>query len=457
MLYIKFTDVASAIDVKVNGQWEYHYGYYSHGENRKASKNNGVHEDRLRFRHRTRTQVRFIASETLSALLNFEIGDVQWGLDSGRVDADATTHVKLKHMYLDWTLPGTQVKTRSGIQPYALPWAIANNPIMDSDITGILVSTQFTPEVGLSVLYARPFDNNIANEAVNAYDEMDILAISVPIKTSSVRVTPYAMGAIIGRDSGYWGARGVGEGVTGANGTRVGRGRAHVNPADVDNHIFGYWLGAAIEVPALDPFILKFDLMAGGLETGDGDSDTFGYYLIGQFGYKFNFGELSLIAWYSSGDKEVDDRGVMPILSDDTGFTPTMMFTDGGRWRSYDCQTTDSALGTWAIGLKLDKVSFVDKLSHTFNLFYYRGTNRGDVIGNAGGANNNWNFSGGSGYLISTDWAWEINVMNEYKVSENLTLAIDFGYLDLNLSKQRANRDAVTGDFSTQIGIRYAF
>ena len=459
-LVLSLPGAASAVEVKVNGQWQFSFGYYSRNTLTKNS-DTGEHADRTLFRQRMRTQVRFIADENLSALFNFEIGDLTWGNgpSGGGLDADGK-EVKVKHAYLDWILPQTAIKTRWGIQGLRLPWVVAGNPIMDADVAGITVNNQFTPEVGLTVFYARPYDKYWGTDGQtngrNLNDEMDMAGFMVPVSTEYVRMTPWAMGALIGRDSGYFGDagyRGIGV-VTGGSGNYAGRGRALLNPDDADSRIYGYWFGTTLEMPFIDPFFAQIDAMAGGLRTGDSDSDSFGYFLAGNVGYAFAFGKLSAIGWYSSGDKDKDDRGIMPIISDDNGFGLTSYGLQGKRWRNYDSVLSLNGLGMWGVGVQLADVSFIDDLKHTVRGMYMRGTNSGDAVLGSGEGNR---APYEHGYLLSSDKAWEVNLLNEYQVSDNLTLGLDFAYVWLDLGEQRTNSDDTSGSFAAMLGMQYAF
>ena len=432
---------ASAVDVKVGGMLQFNWGYHSN----LSMKEDGNDKDRIQARQRLRTQVRFIADENLSMMLNLEYGDLQWGhkASGGALDSDGN-NIKIKHMYLDWTLPNTQVSTRIGMQGMRFPWVAFGNPALDADVIGITVNAQMTPELGLTAFWARPFDGGFnAVETSNQYDEMDLFGILLPIKTDVVRATPWAAVALIGKDSGWWEADGVGN-VTGAG---WGRGRAPMGK--VDNTSYAWWAGTTFEMPVLDPFFVKVDAMMGGLESGDSDTDSFGYFLAADIGYKFSFGRLSAIGFYSSGDKDKNDRGIMPSISHDWGFTYSSYGLGGGRWRRIDSVLSNSGLGMWGAGVQLADVSFVENLKHTVRASYYGGTNDGDAIDN----NSNWKRP----YFLTSDHAWEINLDTEYKVSQNLTVGVDLAYVQLELGDQRPEKNDTKGNFAVQLGLGYSF
>lgn len=446
--------------MKVNGQWWFHYGYYSNNTLTKKSKS-GAHADRFRARQRVRTQVQFIADENLSALLNLE-NNLHWGdANGGGLDADKATFT-VKHAYLDWTPPSTQTRIRMGMQGLRLPWVNFGNPIMDADVAGVTVASQLTPELGLTVFWARPYDTDYYNDAQatgkNTFDEMDMFGFTLPITTDVVRATPWGMIALIGKDSGWWGTEGIGSATGSATGANYsGRGRAPVNPGKIDSTSWAWWAGTTFELPVLDPFFVKIDAMMGGLRSGDKDTNAFGWLASGDIGYKFNFGALSAIGWYSSGDKKENDRGIMPIISDDGGFGPTRYGTAGSTARSFDRLITGTGLGMWGLGLQLADVSFVDNLTHTARAVYMKGTNQGgsvpvrsvsDAIGDA---------RFGKQFLMSSDSAWEVNLLNEYMISQNLKFNLDFAYLWLDLGKHWTDRKDTTGSFATMLGVTYSF
>ncbi len=451
---------AAAIDVKVNGQWQFAYGYY-HNYSLYSSKKSDSHVDPLMFRFRLRTQVQFIASETLSSMLNFELDDHYFGRTAGAsgggLDADSREVIKLKHAYLDWILPGTQIKTRQGIQGLRLPWVVAGNPVMDADVAGITVSANFTPEVGITAFWARPFDALTGEANQNLYDEMDMFGVMVPIKTQALRMTPWAMGALIGRNSGYYDL-GTTELANKGGGASRGRGFIGGTP---DSQGYGWWVGTTLELPILDPFFVKLDAMVGGLATGSEDSNTWGYFVSTDIGYKFSWGTPSFIGWYSSGDKARDDRNTMPIISDDNGFFMTSYGMQGKYSRGLDGALSVNGLGMWGIGAQIKDVSFVQNLKHLFRVMYMRGTNEGDAGYTPKTATSGYLYQGGqtgvgahSAYMMTSDSAWEFNIRNTYRVNENLELGLDLNYISLDTGPQHFTTQDT---FGILLGVNYSF
>lgn len=453
---------ASAVDVTVAGQFWQHFGYYSNNALVKKSKT-GNSLDRTMARQRTRVQIGFVADENLSALLNLE-ANAQWGTGGGALDADKATFV-IKRAHIDWTLPNTQVKTRMGIQGIAMPSATFGNPVMNADVAGVMVSSQLTDELGLNVFWARPYDDNFSEDnnqvdGKNRYDEMDVFGVTLPIKTSVVNATPWGMFALIGKDSGFYD-----NGYNFMNGKYYrtdSTGAAMARGEKMDSTSTAWWAGTTLELPILDPFFVNVDAMMGGLDTGDDYYDTFGWMVAADIGYKFSFGSLSVMGWYSSGDKEDDDRGQMPVISNDSGFAITRYGMAGGVNRSVDGVLSNSGIGMWGLGLRLADMSFVDNLKHTVSFTYMRGTNKGDAIDRRDVRSATDTYSTnmqyfGNRYYMSDDTAYEVDLLNEYKVNEYLTLTLDFAYLWLDLGDHWKNDGDTSGSFATMIGVQYSF
>jgi len=459
-------DIATAVDVKVSGQWFFHYGYYSNN-GLVANKDSGSHQDRTRARQRVRTQIQFIADENLRAMLNLE-ANMDWGKSNneingggGTIDADQTVFV-IKHAYMDWTIPDTRTNIRMGMQGIAFPYVAFGNPAMNADVAGVTVSNQLTPELGLTAFWARPYDSSYSTAGQtggkNLYDDVDMFGVMVPIKTDYVRATPWASFALIGRDSDFYTAPTKNRNNY-RRGTLLPKTGGKVDTSSFDSTTYAWWAGATLELPVIDPFFVKLDLMMGSLDTGNSDYDTFGWMLVGDMGYKFSFGSLSAIGWYATGDKDKDDLGTMPIMSDDTSLRISRLgMAEGAMGRSFDRLLSGSGLGMWGIGFKLADVSFLDRLKHTVVGLYMGGTNKGDSWENnrsltaAVGSQSYF----GQGSLMSSDRAWEFNLLNQYKVNDNLTVNVDFGYLWLDLGPQW-DSDDTTGTFATMLGVVYRF
>ncbi|MDR2162145.1 MAG: outer membrane homotrimeric porin [Desulfovibrio sp.] len=448
-LALSLAGAAWAVEVKFSGEWNFAFGWADNEDF-----HDGDGEDDFLARQRLRTQAEFIVSENLSGVLQLEIGNLEWGRDAedggkvgegagGSIDTDGV-NVETRLAYVDWVIPSTDVSVRMGLQDLILPDATGwGNPVLNSDLAAVAVSIPFTEQIGLTAIWARPFDASGSDndDNHNLADEMDIFALILPIdcKDLSFNLTPWAAYSRVGASSGFL------EYVLGnsnndafaAGGIDSVRGG---DSADI------WWGGLAFELSAFDPLTFGLDFMYGHTgkleyealdedETSLGDMDfrTSGWLLAATLDYALDWGSVGIFGWYASGDDADDaedgEYGRLPALGFDNGFAPTGFGGPGSFSIGSDTAVSATFLGTWGVGLKLGEWSFVEDLSHTLRLSYYRGTNEHDVVEGGYGLA----FSGESVYLTDKDSAFEINFDHNYKIYENLELIVELGYIHLSL------------------------
>lgn len=464
---------AAAIDVKVKGNWHFSYGYfgnwsmYESDDANPSRINNNL--DPFQARMRARTQIDFIASETLSATLHFEIGVMNYGQAGGyQLDTDGI-NVKTKWAALDWTIPQTKTHIRMGLHRMGLPsMVMGDNFVYVADSAGIAINQEITPQVGLTAFWARPYDTAVTGDSKN-YDEMDMFALMLPIKTDVIRVTPWAAAAVIGKNSGYNNAAAAAALGLDLSENRNVIHRGRFVPADArDDRSVAWWAGLSFELPVLDPFIFKFDGMYGRQNNDSAviggteyDFDQRGYFLAAQLGYKFDWGTASIIGWYGSGDNNeaTDGYGTIPVVSTDGGFGPGIHAFGGNRFLQRDGGIGNTGAGTWGVGVAFDNMSFVPNLTHGFRAFMFRGTNKADrVQGSNYLYSANGYDAGHQAYMISSDFGFGAAWTNTYKFNANFLMGLDFGYTHLDLSNQRGDAQRETEDmYAAILSFGYSF
>ena len=479
---------AQAIDVKVGGQWDFTFGWTSNINKGGASfisngdRNSGKNSDNFAARHRARTQIDFIASENLSATLLFEIGDINWGRDSaagnksgrgsgGDLDADGV-NVETKRAHLDWMIPTTDVKIRMGIQGFHLPWAYGGagaNPILANDGAGITVSTPIVDGIGITAFWLRAFDANDSDGNHNEMDETDIFGITLPITAiDGVRIVPYGVYAAIGADSGFWEYT---DGTPARSALPTGVAGTNWRGTDAN----AWYAGVAFNLDVFDPLTFAFDAMYGHLNGGDdnyADSTpgSSGWLIDAALRYKLDWGTLGLFGWYGSGDDEdaIDDMkfGRLPVLGYDWGAGYTSFGFDGAKAGiSTDNVVSLSGIGSWGVGLEIADMTFVEDLSHTIRVAYYRGTNDADLVkNNQDDFDNRYNnimFFGDRMYLTDEDSAIEVNFDHKYQIYENLAAFLELGYIHMSLDDdtwKRTNQGDDTSDaWKAQLSFQFKF
>ena len=459
---------AQAIEVKASMVWELGFGWEDNTIFTDAKQ--GAHVDAFRAAQRISPQFNFIASDTLQAVLGFEIGTMYFGNNNedqsgGGLDADVAT-ATITAAFLEWS-PMDKLQLRMGIQPIALPSATFGNPVLDTDVAAVVANYAFTDAFGVTVFWARPFDREYAGDAQangkNSLDEMDVFGLTLPITMDAFTLTPWAMYARTGNDSDYWNYRYGGE------------------YGDPDGNDFRYkgasnmwWVGAAFELSAFDPFSIKLDAMYGKSSSSRSAPEYAGWLVAGLFELKTEsaFGTPGLLGWYASGDDRNDtsknqgngDFGRMPIISGEgAGFAPLAFGYAGSAGCMGDSLISSSGVGSWGLGVQLDGMSFVDKLSHTLRLAYIQGTNNKRSVDSTGFASplDRLGYKatmGESVYLTEKDHAIEFDFLTEYKVHENLTIFLEANYIYLDLDKKVwGDAHKSTDAWKAQVLFEYSF
>ena len=115
---------ASAVDVKVDGQYVFDYQIGEKVVNKEVTKANNFEGAGQRLR----LGLSLAASENLSGYIQFQ-DDQVWGASPNK---HGDMEIRLRQAYIDWIIPQTSVKVRMGRQQLGLPTdAIGNwNAIM---------------------------------------------------------------------------------------------------------------------------------------------------------------------------------------------------------------------------------------------------------------------------------------------------------------------------------------
>ncbi len=454
---------AAAIDVTATGTWEVGMGW---AENISFydKKHSGEKRDPFIAAQRVRPQIDFIASESLRSVLAFEIGTTVWGRNDddspgGQLDADSRDAIKLRRAYLEWA-PVDNLTLRMGIQGVALPSAAFGNPVLDTDIAGVVAGYKFNDMFTLNAFWLRPFDANMGeSNGTNAKDEMDVFGMTLAITGDRFNVTPWAAYARTGNASGYWDYR---SDYTGG-----------FNLTDTTGDLKGYsnlwWVGAAVELKFLDPFIMKMDAMYGAAR-GDDAPEFSGWLVAGLFEYVSGeaWGKPGLIGWYASGDKsgayndgKYGKYGRMPIIgADNAGFVPASLGYPGSNGCMTDSLISASGVGSWGAGLQLADFTFVDKLSHTLRAVYIRGTNDEDMVkkGGAGRYGEPYNIQSDFFYMTKKDYAVELDFVSTLEVNENLNIYLETGFIYMNLDRGTWGKLADTSNaWKAEVVFVYSF
>ena len=466
---------ASAIDFKAKGQWIMSFDYgqnggFTGGNGRTGFNQGGTqykNEDEFEATQRVRLQLDAVASEALSGTVFFEIGQQGWGRNDqgGALGADGSNSVKVKNAYIDWLVPQTDLKIRMGIQGMALPSFTTGSNVFNDDVAGITASYQFNETVGVTALWARPYNDNYAGTndhtgRANYMDNMDVFALLVPMTFDGVKVTPWVMYSAIGPNA-FRSEKGYYSNVTGTSNKYPTAGMIPVGGAlhkdgSASTKAMGtygnaVWAGLTGEVTAFDPFRIAWDFNYGSVSYEDSRANRAGWLGSLLFEYKLDWAIPGLYGWYASGDDGNPANGSerMPSISvnnNNNGFSDFAF--NGGPMIGREAILGYDMSGTWGIGARLKDMSFIENLKHTFRLNLIGGTNSTTMTRYLTGHNSAYTKITEKGpnaqaagmnplYMTTNDTALEFGLSNDYKMYDNFTVSLDAAYIATWLDQSR--------------------
>ena len=310
-------------------------------------------------------------------------------------------------------------------------------------MAALTLSYAFNDMVSATAFWARPYDtaakdNNQDTSSYNSFDEVDIFGLAVPVTLDGFKVTPYGAYASAGKDVSP-----AGDNYNGASRGAFLSGMQSISQSagviDTKTSAFdAWWGGVAFEMSKFDPFSLKADFSYGA-KSGDEDfAERSGWLLSAKAAYKLGMVTPGLFAWYGSGEDDDLANGSerMPSVSPQS-WAPTSFGFPGSVYYD-DTNFGLNGAGSWALGLELADISFIENLSHVFRVAYMKGTNDADLMKKTANGKTVAEVMAptqGGVFLTDEDSAWEVNFDTTYKIYENLSLVAEMGYIKLDLDE----------------------
>ncbi len=371
---------------------------------------------------------RFIVSEYVYALLELRVDNV-WGTNYTNSPFEPYTMptVYAKYAYLDFIPPGLEsAHIRMGMQPVQFPGYVAGSAIMDTNVAGITAHYRFTDAIGVTGFWIRPYEEQYTRLATT-----DMFGLSVPINFNGISVIPWATYGISARNSAM-------------------QGSAYNTPAwwypytgEGKKNATMFWAGLTGQFTRIENLTLAMDFNYGNVQGIARTLDRKGWLLAGLASYKTSYGVPAIIGWYSSGDDKSLHNGSERLPTISPLWTASSYAWDG----NYSSMSNgagimgDSPVGTWGIMLQMSDISFIDTLSHTVRVAYYRGTNNPGAVRRAMRENvvsirTAYNEGGNGIYLTTKDSAIEVNVDSTYNVYKNLSVILELAYMRLNINEK---------------------
>lgn len=252
-----------------------------------------------------RVQLDAVASEALSGTVQFEIGKFRWGQAStgGSMGADGVM-VKVKHAYIDWMLPETDLKVRMGIQPVKLPSFTTDTQVLGADVAGVVLSYKVNEHLNPTLFWIRPYNDNYTGTGddprVSYQDNMDLFSLSVPLTFEGVKITPWAMLGMMGENT----IRVKNNYFSGPVPIYYTRNLTALSMGMKNESLTGYgtlfWGGLTGEITRWDPFRIAWDFNYGSVRYDDESASRSGWLASLLLEYKFDWGIPGLCGWYSS-------------------------------------------------------------------------------------------------------------------------------------------------------------
>ena len=465
-----------AVDFKVAGEWVVNFDYGQNGNFTGGNGQTGYNgsQDEFDAKQRLRIQVDAVVSEYLSGTVFFEIGETTWGdaPTGGALGTDQPI-IEVRRAYIDWTIPDTNFKVRMGLQGAIVPsYAMAKPQSLGDDFAAVAFSWQFHENVGVSGFWGRLYNDNYAGRPngsggrsyANYLDNLDAFVLTLPVTFDMGKVTPWVMYAAIGPNAfkGY-GENGEFDGerygnfsnATGVSGPWITRGLlpawANKVPLRGANKAFdsygnGFWAGVTGDITVMDALRIAWDFTYGTVSFDSSAFNRQGWMGALLVEYAFDWGTPGLVGWYATGDDANLGNGSERLPSISTGAMDNVFSNyalDGKVYIGRDAAMYNNLAGSWAIGLRVRDVSFIENLTHIFRVYYIGGTNSAGILDEARsrGFNPTPNNFGGQAYgvenmyLTDHDSAMEFGVTSVLDVYENLKVALDVGYIALWLDK----------------------
>ena len=297
---------------------------------------------------------------------------------------------------------------------------------------------------------------------------MDFIGLTVPLTFDGVKVTPWAMVGMIGRDSLDTDKDAISQ-----KGGLIPI-QADISPdALKDRHNTAWWVGVASELTYFDPFRIAVDAAYGSVDMGsyktldgrtirDFDVKRAGWVasILGE--YKMDYFTPGILFWYASGDDSNAYNGSERMPSIEGSWTASSYGFDDNYGRDSSDMIGLTNDGTMGVYLQAKDISFVEDLTHIFRVGFVKGTNNTEMAQYVGTpyAGDYRALSNNNLYLTTADKAWEVNFDTQYKIYQDLTLCVELGWINLDLDKKVWGLDSDEyrdNAFRGAVTLQYAF
>lgn len=410
-------------------------------------------EEKFQIWERFRLQSDFVANEAVKFRLGLSVEDT-WGHGTlTAANPSAASSLAVYQAYLQFKWPDTDVQITAGLQPAALPQSsfFAGSVVFDEDVAGLLITSPLIPDtLSLVLAYVRTISSSqtFANVPANndLYPNEEGFLLALPITVDGFKATPWAMYGQGGPAGNYFVDGGWAEGLISAGLLGL---QSHGRAGWKNNFITAMWAGTTIEVTALDPIKFYADVIWGQHGMNEYRKNVrngwfidaaveytgltmmtpqgFGWWSTGEDGSTNNGSERMPHFFPGSGNGSLHNGGTINWNAGNS------FLFDGGQELVKGSNMGINPVGTWGFGVSLNKMSFMEKLSHVLTFAYVHGNNSPTAIRDAnqllGGSNPV--FCMGRD-LTTEEWVIGINFDTKYMLYDNLALILETGWAHAN-------------------------
>lgn len=392
-------------------------------------------EDSFIVWERFRIRADFVANEALKFRLGLRVENT-WGMGTYTA-ANPAAAVDVYLAYLQFKWPNTDMEVTAGLQQIDLPQSTMffASPVWGGErIAGLTLDIPVLPDqFKVLVNYLRLLDTNRTYDDTTTQvgDELDAFVLSLPITVDGFKVNPWAMAAVAGKSAAYWNTY-MGPGQLG---TYMAAPGALVSPTGFKaNQNAFYWFGSSLEIKALSPVNFYADFIYGTGGLNDSKKNHREGWLV-DFGAEYTGWDLltpEVFAWYGSGEDGSIRNGSerLALIKPNWGpgnswlFDTDLSFPKDGNQGASGMNCT----GNWAVGASLQKISFIEKLTHRLTAVYIQGTNSAKAIRTLNTlVGSNPYFTMGRD-LTTNEHVIGVNLDHKYQLYENLSFEVEAGW-----------------------------
>jgi hypothetical protein len=446
--------------------------------------------DALTIWERFRLRTDFIANEGLKFRLGIRVNNKAWGNDTFTVDNPAAS-IDVYQAFLQFKWPSTDVEFTVGLQdmdlPISAPSIFNSSPVLGGTrsaaaVVAIPVADQFKIIGGFTRLLDtnKDFDPTTTQKA----DELDGYFLALPITLDGFSATPWGLIGVAGRDAGYFTAVGASPRMDNQSlatnllsaGTLAGAPATvtintttnqlnNANLAIKNAQNMFWWAGTTLAVTALDPFKFYGDFIYGQGNFNDRKKNERSGWFADQ-GFEYTGLDMltpQLSFWYSTGEDKSTGNGSerMPTIVQSWGPSTSFLFDSSQAFGAGTLAV--NPIGSFGAAFSLNKMSFIQDLTHRLTFTYAHGDNSPRALRNA---NALWGV--GTYVQMGRDLTWNesvysVNFDNQYNIYENLAAIVETGWahgdsFQKSVWGRRFVNQAASGDvWKVAFGLQYKF